>query len=413
VNAEILAIGSELLTPQRLDTNSLWLTDQLNTLGVELTMKVVVGDDRERLVAAIHDALARTQIIILTGGLGPTEDDVTRDAVATALGRPLVFRQELADGIAERFRRFGRTMAGINLRQAHLVEGGEALDNPNGTAPGQWIAHDGHFLVMLPGPPKELKPMFSNHCLPRLEKLLPPQFIRTRFFRVAMMGESDLDALIAPAYTKYQNPVTTVLAAPGDVQVHLRARCAAAEEAEALCERLGGEVKALLGDRIYSEDGSPLEAAVGRLLRARGETIAVAESATGGLLGGRLTAVSGSSDYVLGGLVAYSNAMKTQLLGIDPSLLEEHSAVSEPVATAMASGARERTGATWGVAITGEAGPESATGAKVGTVIVGFAGPAGGSAKTVHLFGDRDRIRVMATQAALEMLRRQLISARE
>jgi nicotinamide-nucleotide amidase len=413
VNAEILAIGSELLTPQRLDTNSLWLTDQLNTLGVELTMKVVVGDDRERLVAAIRDALLRTEIIILTGGLGPTEDDVTRDAVSAALGRPLVFRQELADGIAERFRRFGRAMAKINLRQAHLVEGGEALDNPNGTAPGQWIAHDGHYLMMLPGPPKEMKPMFSNHCLPRLEKLLPPQFIRTRFFRVAMMGESDLDALIAPAYTKYQNPVTTVLAAPGDVQVHLRARCATAEEAEGLCERLGSEVKALLGDRIYSEDGSPLEAAVGRLLRARGETIAVAESATGGLLGGRLTAVSGSSDYVLGGFVTYSDGMKTQLLGVDSGVLTQHSAVSEPVAAAMAAGARERTGATWGVAITGEAGPDSATGVKVGTMMVAFAGPDGVSAKTISLFGDRDRVRSMATQAALEMLRRQLMSSRQ
>lgn len=410
MNAEILAIGSELLTPQRMDTNSLWLTDQLNTLGVELTMKVVVGDDRERLVAAIRDALIRTEIIIITGGLGPTEDDVTRDAVAAALDRRLVFRQELADGIAERFRRFGRAMAEINLRQAYLVEGGEALDNPNGTAPGQWIEHQGRCVMLLPGPPREMKPMFSHHCLPRLEKLLPPQFIRTRFFRVAMMGESDLDALIAPAYTRYQNPVTTVLAAPGDVQVHLRARSATPDEAESLCEELGGQVKALLGDRIYSEDGAPLEGAVGRILRRRGETVAVAESCTGGLLGGRLTAVPGSSDYVVGGFVSYNNEMKTQLLGVAPALLQEQSAVSEPVAAAMAEGARQRTGASWGIAITGEAGPESATGAKVGTVIAALAGPQGAVAKTFHLFGDRDRIRSMATQAALELFRRHLLS---
>lgn len=412
MNAEILAIGSELLTPQRMDTNSLWLTDRLNTLGVELTMKVVVGDDRDRLVAAVRDALVRTEIIILTGGLGPTEDDVTRDAVAAALGRPLVFRQELVDDIAARFRALGRKMAEINLRQAYLVEGGEALPNPNGTAPGQWIVHDGRYLMLLPGPPREMKPMFSNHCLPRLEKLLPPQVIRTRFFRVAMMGESDLDALIAPTYTKYRNPVTTVLAAPGDVQVHLRARCATGEEAEALCERLGCEVKALLGDRIYSEDGSPLEAAVGRLLRGRGETVAVAESVTGGLLGGRLTAVAGSSDYMLGGFVTYSDAMKTQLLGVDPALLREHSAVSEPVAAAMAAGARERTGAVWAIATTGEAGPATATGAKAGTVMLGFAGPSGVSTRTLHLAGDRDRVRSLATQAALETLRRLLISGR-
>lgn len=410
MNAEILAIGSELLTPQRMDTNSLWLTDQLNTLGVELTMKCVVGDDRERLTAALRDALERTEIVIVTGGLGPTEDDVTRDAVAAALGRPLVFHQDLADGIAERFRKFGRRMAEINLRQAYLVEGGEALDNPNGTAPGQWIDHDSRIVMLLPGPPRELKPMFSHHCLPRLEKRLPAQFIRTRFYRVAMMGESDLDALIAPAYTKYQNPVTTVLAAPGDVQVHLRARCATAEAAEALCEELGAQVETLLGDRIYSKDGSPLEAAVGRLLRQRGETVAVAESCTGGLLGQRLTAVAGSSDYMLGGFVTYTNAMKKHLLGVEPALLQEHTAVSEPVAQAMAAGAKQRTGATWVVSITGEAGPESSTGAKVGTMIIGFDGPAGPSAKTVHLFGDRDRIRALAAQAALETLRRHLLA---
>jgi len=410
VNAEILAIGSELLTPQRMDTNSLWLTDQLNTLGVELTMKCVVGDDRDRLTAALRDALERTEVVIVTGGLGPTEDDVTRDAAAAALGRSLVYRQDLADGIAERFRRFGRKMADINLRQAYLVEGGEPLDNPNGTAPGQWIDHDSRIVMLLPGPPREMKPMFSHHCLPRLEKRLPAQVIRTRFYRVAMMGESDLDALIAPAYTKYANPVTTVLAAPGDVQVHLRARCATAEEAEALCQELGVQVEALLGDRIYSTDGAPLEAAVGRLLRNRGETIAVAESCTGGMLGQRLTAVAGSSDYVLGGFVTYTDALKTQLLGVEPALLAEHTAVSEPVAQAMASGARRRTGATWAVSITGEAGPESSTGAKVGTVILGFEGPSGPGARTVHLFGDRDRIRTMATQAALEMLRRQLMA---
>lgn len=410
MNAEILAIGSELLTPQRMDTNSLWLTDQLNTLGVELTMKCVVGDDRERLTAALRDALERTEVVVVTGGLGPTEDDVTRDAVAAALCRPLVFHQDLADGIAERFRKFGRRMAEINLRQAYLVEGGEALDNPNGTAPGQWIDHDSRIVILLPGPPRELKAMFSHHCLPRLQKRLPPQFIRTRFYRVAMMGESDLDALIAPAYTKYQNPVTTVLAAPGDVQVHLRARCATAEAAEALCEDLGAQVEGLLGDRIYSKDGSPLEAAVGRLLRLLGQSVAVAESCTGGMLGQRLTAVAGSSDYMLGGFVTYTDAMKTQLLGVEPALLREHGAVSEAVAQAMAAGAKERTGATWAVSVTGEAGPESATGTKVGTVIIGFDGPNGVSAKTVQLFGDRDRIRAMAAQAALEMLRRHLMA---
>ncbi len=410
MNAEIIAVGSELLTPQRMDTNSVWLTDQLNTLGVEVTMKCVVGDDRPRLTAAIRAALLRAEIVILTGGLGPTEDDVTRDAVAGALERPLEFRQELRDAIAERFARMKRTMAEINLRQAYVVQGAKALDNPNGTAPGQWLEHDGRIVMLLPGPPRELRPMFSNHCLPLLEKKLPEQHIRTRFYRVAMMGESDVDALIAPVYTKYTNPVTTILAAPGDVQVHLRARCASSDEAEKLCVQLGVEIEALLGDRIYSRDGSSLEAAVGRMLTERGETVAVAESCTGGLLAERITSVAGSSAYFVGGFVTYSDAMKTALLDVDEELLKETTAVSEPVAQAMATGAREASGASWAVSTTGEAGPDTATGAAPGTVILGIAGPVSSSARTVHFVGDRHRIRVLAAQAALEMLRRRLMT---
>ena len=225
MEAEIIAVGSELLTSQRIDTNSLFLTDQLNTLGVEVRRKMVVGDDRDLLTASIREALDRVEIVILTGGLGPTEDDLTRDAVASATGRKLIFRDDLRDAITQRFQRMNRKMAEINLRQAYAVDGAEALPNPNGTAAGQWLDHKNRVVMLLPGPPHEMKPMFLDQCVPRLTQRLPAQVIRTRFYRVAGMGESDLDQLIAPVYTKYTNPVTTILAAPSDIQIHLRARC--------------------------------------------------------------------------------------------------------------------------------------------------------------------------------------------
>jgi nicotinamide-nucleotide amidase len=407
-DAEIIAVGSELLTHDRIDTNSLFITEQLNALGVEVSRKVVVGDDRVRLEAAVRDALENVEIVVLSGGLGPTEDDLTRDAVAAALGRPLVFSQEICGWIEDRFRRFQRKMAENNKRQAFLIEGAEALPNPRGTAPGQWIELDGRVAMLLPGPPGELKPMFVDQCVPRLLRHLPPQVIRTRYYRVAGMGESDLDQLIAPVYTKYVNPVTTILSGPGDIQIHLRARGATAEEAEALLGEVAPPIEELLGDRIYSRNGDLLEAVVGAMLRKRGATLAVAESCTGGMLAERITSVAGSSDYFLGGFLVYSDRMKTELLGVDAALLEKHTAVSEEAALAMAEGARSRTGATCAISITGEAGPESATGAVPGTVIIGYAGPAGSETRRVHLPGDRKRVRTLAAQTALDFLRRRI-----
>src|SRR5579862_7387362 len=279
-DAEIIAVGSELLTHDRIDTNSLFITEQLNALGVEVRRKVIVGDERARLTGAIRDALGQMDIIVITGGLGPTEDDLTRDAVAAALGRELIFSQEIREWIEERFRRINRKMAEINLRQAYLVEGAEALANPRGTAPGQWIEANGRLLMMLPGPPGELKPMFVAECVPRLQRHLPPQVIRTRFYRVAGMGESDLDQLISPVYKKYLNPVTTILAGAGDIQIHLRARGATEQEAEGLLAEVGPPIEELLGDRIYSRDGVNLETVVGERLRRSHATLSVAESCT-------------------------------------------------------------------------------------------------------------------------------------
>jgi nicotinamide-nucleotide amidase len=413
MNAEIIAIGSELLTPSRADTNSLWLTGQLNELGVEVTQKTIVGDDRDQLAAAIRAALGRAQILILTGGLGPTEDDVTRDAVAQALSRHLVYSEEICRWIERRFASFGRAMAEINKRQAFLVEGAEKLENPNGTAPGQWIDLPGAMLVLLPGPPHEMKPMFADRCLARLRERIPPLFIRTRFYRVAGMGESDLDQLIAPIYTGYSNPVTTILAAAGDIQIHLRAQADSADSAEVLVQKLGAQIEAALGERIYSRDGSGLESVIGACLKQRGGTLAVAESCTAGLLGGRITETAGSSAWFLGGLQVYQTEMKVRLLGLDPALMATHGVVSEAVATAMAEAARERTGATWALSVTGEAGPVPSPGGPApGTIWIGVAGPTGASAKLFRFPGDRVRIRAFAVQSALNLLRLKLAAGR-
>jgi nicotinamide-nucleotide amidase len=410
-DAEIIAVGSEMLTPQRLDTNSLFITDQLNALGVEVRRKVIVGDDRAILAEAVQNALAHADVVIVTGGLGPTEDDVTREAVAQALGRPLALRQDLLEAIEERFRRRQRRMADNNKKQAYVVEGAEALPNPNGTAAGQWIREGSQVVMMLPGPPGELKPMFADQCAPRLAALLPPQSIRARLYRVTGMTESDLDHLIAPVYTKYSNPMTTILASPFDIQIHLRARSGTEAEAEGRLAELGGAIEALLGDRIFSRNGDSLEAVVGELLRARGATVAVAESCTGGMLAERITSVPGSSDYFAGGFIVYSNEMKQRTLGVDAELIARYSAVSEEVAGAMAEGARERSGATYAISTTGEAGPESSTGAPVGTVYVGFAGLNGATeAKRFNLPGDRTRVRMFATQGALDFLRRKILN---
>jgi nicotinamide-nucleotide amidase len=409
-DAEIIAVGSEMLTSQRVDTNSLYITDQLNTLGVEVRRKLIVGDDRALLTDAVQSALSHAGIVILTGGLGPTEDDLTRQAVAEALHRELVFRQEICDAIEERFRRRQRKMAEINKRQAYVVAGAEVLPNVNGTAPGEWIEHDGRVIILLPGPPGELKPLFANECIPRLTKRLPTKVIRARFYRVTGFTESDLDALIAPVYTRYTNPATTILASPGDIQIHLRARCGSAEDAERLLAEVGDPIEELLGRHLFSRNGDPLEAIVGTLLRERAATLSIAESCTGGMVGERITSIAGSSEYFVGGFVTYTDQMKTDLLGVEPALIAEHTAVSKDVARAMAAGARSRTGSTFAVAVTGEAGPESSTGAPVGTIFVGFAGPgAPPEALRFAMPGDRLRIRGFATQAALDLLRRRLL----
>ncbi len=411
-NAEIIAIGSELLTPQRVDTNSLIVTEHLNALGVEVLSKLIVGDDRDRLTDAIRTALSRAHIVILIGGLGPTEDDVTRDAAAAALGRKLYLSTDQEAVLVNRFRQINRPMAQNNLRQAYLIEGADAMPNPNGTAPGQFVSTDRGALALLPGPPRELKPMVEQQLVPRLKPVLPPQVIRVRSYRITGIGESDLDTLIAPVYTKYTNPVTTVLSSPGDLFVHLRARCDSAEEADALLREVGDPIAELLGDRVYSDKTEDtLDVVVGRLLRQRHATVSVAESCTGGMLSTRLTDAAGASDFFLAGYVTYTEKQKQETLGVPADLIHKHSAVSEQVAAAMAEGARRVSGSTYALSTTGYAGPSGGTDADpAGTVYIGVTGPAGTRVVRVRYGGDRYRTRMLGTQAALDVLRKVLLA---
>ena len=413
MHAAIIAVGSELLTHTRLDTNSLFLTGKLNLLGVEVVLKMVVGDHRGELEAAIRYCFDHAELIILTGGLGPTEDDLTREAVAGATGRALRFDTQICEALEARFASFGRKMAEINKRQAYVLQGAEILANTQGTAPGQWLAlSPQQIIVMLPGPPGEMKPLAEAEFLPRLKAMLPPLALSTLTLRVAGMGESELDVLIAPIYKQYENPVTTILAKAGDLTVHLRAQTGSQAEADALTSGLGAKIEAVLGERIYSRDGSPLEEAVLRLLIARGQTVAVAESLTAGMLGSRLAGIPGASKAFVGGFITYNNSQKQGLLHVDPFVLAEHGEVSEPVALQMAASAREQANSHWALSLTGFAGPDGGTEENpVGTVFIGVAGPDGylKSQRFRYPGGDRERVRQFAVQSSLNLLRLALV----
>ena len=409
MNAEIVAIGSELLTPHRMDTNSLFLTDQLNRIGVDVTCKTIVGDDRSRLTETISLALRRSDLILTIGGLGPTEDDLTRECAAAALGRPLQRDSSIAEWIEARFRTRGMRMPEINLRQAMVIEGATVLPNPRGTAPGQWVDHSGKILILLPGPPRELRPMFEASCLPLLRERVPPAAIRTRVLRLTGLTESATEERVAPIYTRYTNPVTTILAAPGEIQLHLKSFGKDEAEAQTCLDELFPQLEKVLGEYVFSTDGASMEEVVGRGLQAQRVTLAVAESCTGGLLAQRITGVSGSSDYFLGGVVCYSNGWKVDWLAVPKQDLERHGAVSAEVAQALAEGIRSKSGSTLGLGITGIAGPTGGTPTKpVGLVYVALASPERTQVREQRYIGERETVRWQATQAALDLVRRWL-----
>ncbi len=407
MNAEIIAVGSELLTPYRQDTNSLFLSDQLNQLGIRVMRKVIVGDDRRELHDAFHESLGRVQVVISIGGLGPTEDDLTRETVAELLERRLQCDDAILRGIEARFRRFGRTMPEINARQAMVPEGAVVLPNPRGTAPGLWLEADGHIVILLPGPPSELEPMFLNDVRPRLAERAPKLRLYTRDLRVAGMPESDVEQRVAPIYIQYLQAETTILAAPGEIQLHPRVWSADPAAAEKLLDEMVERFALALGENLFSTHGESLEEVVARTLQVNRATIAVAESCTGGMLAARLTNIPGSSSYFRGGVVCYSNDLKSLWVDVPPETIEAKGAVSSEVALALAAGIRRHTNATLGLSITGIAGPGGGTPEKpVGLVHIGLADEKVSKERAFRFPGDRDRIRLQATQAALDMLRR-------
>ncbi len=414
MNAEIIAIGSELLTPFRQDTNSLYLTEKLNQLGVDVIFKTIVGDNPQHLLTAASQAVARAEIVIFMGGLGPTEDDLTREAVAQALGLQLHRDPEILTAIEQRFASRGWKMTPNNSKQADVLTGAVVLRNANGTAPGQWLSgkYDGRerIILLLPGPPHELKALFDEQCVERLRAKLPVQFIATRVLKVAMMGESACDARIAPIYKKYADVQTTILAGAGEIQLHLKTRAESLKAAEERVDRLADEIEEELGDYVFSHQGESLEQIVSYYLQMRNLTLAVAESCTGGLLGERITSISGSSRYFVGGAIVYSNELKTEFAGVPADLVEKHGAVSREVAVALAEGIRKRCNANLGVGITGVAGPTGGTPEKpVGLVFHALASESGMEVVERSFPGDRKRIRWFATQQALDMIRRKLL----
>ena len=409
--AEIIAVGSEMLTPFRQDTNSLFLTGQLNQLGVNVAFKTIVGDTFDHILGAARAALERSDIIIFSGGLGPTEDDLTRECVAATLGVDL--RRD-NDHVAAMYKFFAERrvqMPPNNAKQADMIQGAVMLRNTRGTAPGQYLqtAYQGkpRIVILLPGPPHELEALWRMECEPRLQEILPPAAIATKVLKTAMMGESAVDHRVAPIYKKHSEVETTVLAGQGQVEFHLRATAPTAEGAQAAVDKLAGELEDELDDAVFSTCGESLEEIVGYYLQMRNLKLAVAESCTGGMVAERITSVPGSSRFFLGGAVVYSNDLKTLFADVPPQVIEAHGAVSKEVAIALAENIREICSADIGVGITGIAGPTGGTEEKpVGTVWVAVTD--GNRQDVVHrkFPGDRERIRRWSSQLALDMVRR-------
>lgn len=409
LTAEIIAVGSELLTPRFSDTNSLYLTEELNRAGITVVMKCVAGDNEDYLEHAVRNALERTPIVITIGGLGPTEDDITRKVVSQVTRRQLVLDDGVLEGLKQRFASRGIEMAANNARQALVPTGAEPLPNAHGTAPGLWIEHGGRTLILLPGPPAELKPMFAGECMPRLLKKSGSHVLARRVYRTTGLPESALDQRIAPIYLKYKNPETTVLAKPGQVDVHLSARGSTEAEAESLLVELGDQIERRLADYVFARAFQEMEEVVGLYLVMKGATISLAESCTGGLVAERLTRVPGSSKYFQSGIVTYSDRSKIELAGIPPLLLQMEGAVSREVAIGLAESVREKVQTTIGVGVTGVAGPGGGTPEKpVGTVHIAVAGPVSTDHRQFLFPGSRERIRWQSSQAALDMVRRHL-----
>jgi nicotinamide-nucleotide amidase len=414
VIAEIIAVGSEMLTPYRQDTNSLFLTGRLNELGISVAFKTIVGDNLEHLTSAAKTAISRADLAIFMGGMGPTQDDLTREAVAAALGIELKRDHEIVTALYKRFAERRLQMPENNSQQADVLQGAVILPNSKGTAPGQWLetefAGQPRIIALIPGPPHELQEMWDTDCMARLRARVPPAAMAARVLKVAMMGESAVDQRTAPIYKKYPNVETTVLAGQGQVEFHLRATAATKEDAQAEVDRLADELEEELEDAVFSSGGETLEEIVSYYLQMRNAKLAVAESCTGGMIAERITSVAGSSRSFLGGAVVYSNDLKTLFADVPPLMIEAHGAVSKEVALALAENIRELCNADIGVGVTGIAGPGGGTEEKpVGLVYVAVSNGHRHEVVQRRFFGDRERVRRWASQQALDMVRRMLI----
>lgn len=415
--AEIIAVGSEMLTPHRQDTNSLHLTTGLNDLGVEVAFKTIVGDNLRHLIDAAKIAIDRADVIVFSGGLGPTEDDLTREAVASALGIELHPDPAILTALYKRFAARQMTMPPNNAKQADVLDEAVLLENKNGSAPGQYLdtTVDGHrkIVILLPGPPSELKPLFDEACKRRLAAALPTRHLARRMLRMALVPESQVDARTAPIYKQYTDVETTILAGNAEIQLHFLSAKPTMAEAQARVDELTEEIEHEMDDAIFSSHGESLEEVVLLMLGMRHLTLATAESCTGGLLAQRLTAVPNSSSAFIGGVVVYTADLKTIFAGVAQETIDSKGTISEEVARELAEGTRERTGASIGIAITGLAGPAGGGAGPdadkpVGRIYIGLADGRQSIVKELNLTGDRTRIRYWATQHALELIRRHL-----
>jgi nicotinamide-nucleotide amidase len=416
MKCEIIAVGSELLTPFRQDTNSLYLTERLNEIGVAVAFKTIVGDRRRDLVSAVRTALGRADIVTVMGGLGPTEDDLSREAVAEALGVSIRRDPQLVVALAARFAERRILMTDNNLKQADIIEGAKVIPNVNGSASGLWLdtKFAGHrkLIMLVPGPPSECKPLFADECIPRLRQALPVRHIAKRVLKATMIPESTADALLAPIYTTYTDVETTILAGNAEIQLQLFCAKPSLEAAQQRVDELASRLEEALDSHLFASSDEKLEQIVLYYLELKQETLAVAESCTGGLLSQRITSISGSSRSFLGGAVVYSNELKTDFAGVPAQLIETHGAVSAEVAEAMAQGIRRRVGSTIGVGVTGIAGPGGGTEEKpVGLVYIAISYGNKTESRECNFRGDRDRIRLWASQQALDMVRRKLMWA--
>jgi len=413
VRVELLAVGTELLLGDVVNANAAWLGRRLAAAGLDVTTAAVVGDNIGRITAAVSGGLERADALVMTGGLGPTQDDLTREALASVAGVALVRDPGLERALRERYAGFGHGVPERNYRQADRPSNADVLANPRGSAPGLCLELPAGVVYALPGVPHEMEAMFTASVLPDLlRRAGKPAVIVSRVLRVAGMWESAVADALAELEAELEavgNPTMAFLAERGEVRVRVTAKAADDAAAARLIEPVERLARAALGANVYGADEETLASATSRLLLEAGATVAVAESLTGGLLGARLSEEAGSSATFRGGVVAYATGLKADLLGVGAATLDRSGAVSAETAVAMAEGVRHRLGATYGLSLTGVAGPEEQEGAPVGTVYAGLAGP-GGSAAVLHrLTGDRARVRVLATLAALDLLRRHLL----